>query len=996
MLRAAKTASKLGGLGRALRANSAKTDRVSLHAFDNLFSGANGDYLDRMFDQWCEDPTSVSEEVKDLFEKSVVTDTSEPIMPENLRPISSKSSSAASNTPRSVLNAMRVGWMLRLWAVRGHRLADLDPLKLEGEGLKRRPGSAKVSDRPLFHPADFGFSDSELDQVIHLAVSDKVGGLLALNQEPMTLRQLYTTLRNIYAGKVGWEYMHIHDAKQLLWLRKRIETPDEQRVTLDHREIFHHLARAELFEKFLQIKFSNVKRFGLDGAEVLIPAMSELLEKSSELGVEAVVLGMPHRGRLNVLANLAGKPFGAIFGEFQGSGGHMESLEFGSGDVKYHLGFTQKKKMRSGQDMSISLAANPSHLEAVAPVVQGKTKAKQLFRGKGDEDGKKSVMSIVMHGDAAFAGQGVCFESMGLSDLKEYDVGGTIHIIVNNQIGFTTDPISSRSTPYCSDLGKAFGAPIFHVNADATAEVIKVFKLAAEWRAKYQQDVIIDLICYRRYGHNESDEPLFTQPSMYKKIAAHPTQLKIYGDKLVEDGILTREDIEAETAKVNELLKEDFKNLDQYQYQGRSPRAEWLESFWKGFKSPTQLARINPTAKSAEVLTDLGRQLTTFPAGFKPHGVVKRIIEARGESIKAGQGIDWPTAESLAFATLLAEGNHVRLSGQDVERGTFSQRHSVLHDQATGEKLMPLREFEGCNSDVTIQNSSLSEFGVLGFEVGFNSESPNQLVIWEAQFGDFANTAQVIFDQFLSAGEVKWFRQSGLVVNLPHGYDGAGPEHSSGRLERFLQMTAEPEENPHIDPVQGIQQCNWQVCYPTTPAQYFHVLRRQVHRDFRKPLIVFFAKSTLRAPNVSSLADFTPPTEFLPVIDDKDVVEPEKIRKLILCSGQIWFALNAYKKKNNVEDIALVRVEQLSPFPWNEVEATFKKYPNAELQWCQEESKNMGAWLYAEVRIENILEEIEDPRAIVFNGRRPSAAPATGLSVLHEMEHTELMTAAFV
>eukprot|EP01059_Diplonema_ambulator_P013858 TRINITY_DN24556_c1_g1_i1.p1 TRINITY_DN24556_c1_g1~~TRINITY_DN24556_c1_g1_i1.p1 ORF type:complete len:988 (+),score=339.01 TRINITY_DN24556_c1_g1_i1:93-3056(+) len=984
MMRAARAAVRKGARGMA-------TERQPLHVFDNLFSGANGDYLDRMFDKWCEEPGSVSEELQEFFGKAAAEDPKTPLVPENLRPLSP--TTAVSGTSRSVLNAMRVGWMLRLWAVRGHRLADLDPLKLAEEGDKRKPGSAKVSTRPLFHPADFGFTEAELDQVIHLAVSDQIGGLLALDQEPMTLRQLYSRLKEIYAGKVGWEYMHIHDAKRLLWLRKRIETPLEQRMALDHKEIFHQLARAELFEKFLQVKFTNVRRFGLDGAEVLIPGMLEMLERSSELGVESVVMGMPHRGRLNVLANVAGKPFGAIFGEFQGSG-PSDSLEFGSGDVKYHLGFVQKKKMRTGKDMHISLAANPSHLEAVSPVVQGKTKAKQLFRSNGDDDGKAKVMSVIMHGDAAFAGQGVCFESMGLSDLKEYDVGGTIHIIVNNQIGFTTDPISSRSTPYCSDLGKAFGAPIFHVNADATAEVIKVFKLAAEWRAKYKTDVIIDLICYRRYGHNESDEPLFTQPLMYKKISQHPTQLKIYGDKLIEDGVMTAEEIKAATAKVNDLFREEFTSCDKYQYKGRSPRAEWLESFWKGFKSPTQLARIMPTATEIDRLRSVGKQACTLPEKFTPHNVVKKILQLRMDSLEAGEGIDWSTAEALAFGTLLQEGNHVRLSGQDVERGTFSQRHAAVHDQLNGEKYFPLKNIEGVEAQLTIQNSSLSEFGVLGFELGFSSESPNQLVIWEAQFGDFANTAQVIFDQFLSAGEVKWYRQSGLVVNLPHGMDGAGPEHSSGRLERFLQMTAEPEVNPHIDPVKSLQNCNWQVVYPSTPAQYFHVLRRQVHRDFRKPLIVFFAKSTLRAPYVSSLADFAPPTEFLPVIDDS-TVQPEKVKKLVLCTGQIYFALNAHRVKHNITDIAFVRVEQLSPFPWNEIEEIVKRYPSAEIVWCQEESKNMGAWLYVEVRIEAILQELGDSRGIKYVGRRASAAPATGHQQLHEMEHQELMTSIF-
>ena len=821
-------------------------------------------------------------------------------------------------------------------------------------------------------------------------MSDKVGGFLALDQPPTTLRDLYAKLQVVYGNKIGWEYMHISDSERLLWLRKRIETPDVKRLTISHGDVLHHLAKAELFEKFLQIKFANVKRFGLDGSEVLIPGMIEMLEKSSDLGVESVVMGMAHRGRLNVLANVCGKKFGAIFGEFQG--GNQDELEFGSGDVKYHLGLSEKRQMRNGKMLNISLSANPSHLEAVNPVVMGKTRAKQLFTGDTD---RSKTLSVLIHGDASFSGQGVCFEAMGLNDLNDYTVGGTIHVIINNQIGFTTDPLSSRSTPYCSDLGKAFCAPVFHVNADATEEVIRVFKLAAEWRSKWKSDVVIDLICYRRYGHNESDEPAFTQPIMYKKIAAHPTQLKIYGDRLIEQGIMTKKELGEAIEVVNQMLKEEYKNIDSYKPKGPSGRAEWLESFWTGFKSPTQKARNTGTAVSAETLRAVSHELNTIPKNFTPHAAVLRQIEARHKAVESGAGIDWSTAEALAFATLLSEGNHVRLSGQDVERGTFSQRHSVIHDQITGDKLCTLGQYSGSKGECTIVNSSLSEFGVLGYELGYSMEAPNQLVIWEAQFGDFANTAQVIFDQFLSAGEMKWYRQSGLVVNLPHGYDGAGPEHSSGRMERMLQMTNEPEEDPETDCVAAIQKCNWQVVFPTTPAQYFHLLRRQVHRNFRKPLILFFAKSTLRAPNVSTIEDLTSPSEFKTVLED-EVVDASKVRKVILCTGQIWHTLNAQRNKKGVDDIALVRVEQVAPFPWAEVRSAIQSYPaSATLQWAQEEPRNMGAWTFVSVRIENLLEGIDDKRVLEYNGRDAAAATATGLAKLHEMEQEKLIADAF-
>ena len=829
-----------------------------------------------------------------------------------------------------------------------------------------------------------------LPQVFHLAVSDKIGGLLALDQEPKTLRDLYNILREVYGGKIGWEYMHIADSERQLWLRKRIETPDTRRMTIDHGEVFHWLARGELFEKFLQIKFTNVKRFGLDGSEVLIPGMVEMLEKSSDLGVDNVVMGMAHRGRLNVLANICGKKFGAIFGEFQG--GKVEELEFGSGDVKYHLGLSEKRKMRNGKTLNISLAANPSHLECVNPVVMGKTRAKQKFTKDAD---RSKTLSVLIHGDASFSGQGVCFEAMGLNDLTRYTVGGTIHIVINNQIGFTTDPASSRSTPYCSDLGKTFNAPVFHVNADATEEVIRVFKLAAEWRAKFKSDVVIDLICYRRFGHNESDEPAFTQPLMYKKINAHPTQMTIYADHLVEKGLMTRKEVGEGIERVNSLLKDEYKKIEEYVHKGRSPRAEWLESFWTGFKSPTQQARNTGTAVTREQLQELSGELNTVPSNFTLHPSVQRQLETRHKTVVSGEGIDWSTAEQLAFATLLVDGNYIRLSGQDVERGTFSQRHASLHDQITGQKLTPLQTLPQSTATCTIVNSSLSEFGVLGYELGYSMEAPNQLVIWEAQFGDFANTAQVIFDQFIAAGEVKWYRQSGLVVNLPHGYDGQGPEHSSGRIERFLQMTNEPEEDPDMDSVTAIQKCNWQVVYPSTPAQYFHALRRQLHRDFRKPMILFFAKSTLRAPNVSSMQDFEAPSEFLNVLED-NVVEPETVRRVIFCSGQIWFALNAHREKLGVTDVALVRMEQIAPFPWAEMKENIRKYPaSAEIQWCQEEPRNMGSYLFSEVRIENILETMGDARTLKYNGRIASAATATGLKQLHDIEHAKILADAF-
>eukprot|EP00754_Rhynchopus_humris_P016385 Rhum_TRINITY_DN14511_c4_g2::Rhum_TRINITY_DN14511_c4_g2_i1::g.93740::m.93740/K00164/OGDH, sucA; 2-oxoglutarate dehydrogenase E1 component len=964
-------------------------ERQLLHKHDSLFNCANADFLDAEFDKWVEDPASVESSMSEFFEKATASGFEVPLQEETLRPLSEGSSSGG-GPPRSILHAMRVGWMLRLWAVRGHRLADLDPLCMV-EKEERRPGSAKVSDKPMFHPSDFGFTEADLDQTFHLAVSDKVGGFLALDQPPTTLRDLYAKLQVVYGNKIGWEYMHISDSERLLWLRKRIETPDVKRLTISHGDVLHHLAKAELFEKFLQIKFANVKRFGLDGSEVLIPGMIEMLEKSSDLGVESVVMGMAHRGRLNVLANVCGKKFGAIFGEFQG--GNQDELEFGSGDVKYHLGTVQDRVLRNGKPVRVSLVANPSHLEAVNPVVAGKVRAKQRYAK--DHDGSKSI-PILLHGDAAFSGQGICYETMGLSHLYRYQCGGTIHIVVNNQIGFTTNPQENRSSPYCTDIGKQ-GTPVFHVNGDDVESVVRVCKLAIEYRQRWKSDVIIDLICYRRNGHNEKDEPMFTQPTMYQAIKNHPSVLTVYEQKLIKEGAITKAEAQAVRKEADATLKEEYKHAKSYQPK----KEDWMESKWEHYKSSSQLASLRRTGVAPEQLTEIGKKLYQLPENFTPHPKLKSILKRGEANLLSGKNIEWGQAEALAFATLLLEGNHVRLSGQDVERGTFSHRHSVIHDYNNNNKYCPLGHLHPSQAHFEVCNSSLSEYGVTGFEIGYSMENPASLVLWEAQFGDFANGAQVMWDQFLSCGEEKWVRQCGMVVLLPHGYDGQGPEHSSARLERFLIASDEDETGPKRGATNSEEQIlnsNWQVVYPSTPAQYFHVLRRQLHRSFRKPLVVFVSKAYLRAPNVSPLEDFSPESNFQLVIDDEaeDLISPPiLVKRVALCSGQMYFRAQEERKARGRWDVALVRVEQLAPFPFQQVKDTLERYSNADIVWLQEEPKNMGAWSHVRPRAKTVLGELQFSQKIRYIGRNPSASPATGLASIHAKEHQQIMDQLF-
>ncbi|GLJ06329.1 hypothetical protein SUGI_0036560 [Cryptomeria japonica] len=948
---------------------------------DNFLDGTSSVYLEELQRAWEADPQSVDESWDNFFRNFV-----------------GQAATSPGISGQTIQESMRLLLLVRAYQVNGHMKAKLDPL-----GLEQREIPVDLE------PGLYGFTEADLDREFFLGVW-KMSGFLSENRPVQTLRSILNRLEQAYCGTIGYEYMHIPDRDQCNWLREKIETvvpsmygPERRHVILDR------LIWSTQFENFLATKWTAAKRFGLEGAETLIPGMKEMFDRSADMGVESIVIGMSHRGRLNVLGNVVRKPLRQIFSEFSGGTKPVEEVGSytGTGDVKYHLGTSYDRPTRGGKRIHLSLVANPSHLEAVDPVVIGKTRAKQYY--SNDKERTKN-MAILIHGDGSFAGQGVVYETLHLSALPNYTTGGTIHIVVNNQVAFTTDPKSGRSSQYCTDVAKALNAPIFHVNGDDVEAVVHACELAAEWRQTFHSDVVVDIVCYRRFGHNEIDEPSFTQPKMYQVIKNHPRAVDVYEEQLIQSGQLSKEEIDALHSKVNSILNEEF--VDSKEYVPN--RRDWLSAYWTGFKSPEQLSRRRNTGVKPEILKNVGKAITTLPETFNPHRAVKRIFDQRLQMIEKEEGVDWAVGEALAFATLLVEGNHVRLSGQDVERGTFSHRHAVVHDQETGARYCPLDHVVMNQNEemFTVSNSSLSEFGVLGFELGYSMENPNSLVLWEAQFGDFANGAQVIFDQFVSSGESKWLRQSGLVVLLPHGYDGQGPEHSSARLERFLQNSDDnPFVIPEMDPTlrTQIQQCNWQVVNVTTPANYFHVLRRQLHRDFRKPLIVMSPKNLLRHKDCkSNLSEFDDVqghpgfdkqgTRFKRLIKDQNdhSDREEGIQRLILCSGKVYYELDEGRQRIERKDVAICRVEQLCPFPYDLVQRELKRYPNAEIVWCQEEPMNMGAYNYITPRLLTAMRAVDRGTLedIKYVGRAPSAATATGFSQVHAKEQKELVETA--
>ena len=944
--------------------------------------GANSDFIEQLYSRYLTNPGSVDQSWQQFF--AMLGDDPDAVKAElrgaSWRPRNGGAEPAlddvadigaaaarvaeqaaglgADGVRAATLDSLRALMLIRSYRVRGHLKARLDPLGLEPPKY-----------HPELDPATYGFGEDDLDRPIFL---DNVLGL-----ETATVREIMAVVERTYSGTLAVEYMHIQSPEQKAWIQQRIEGWDKEPTftLMGKKAILNKIIETEGFEQFLNIKYTGTKRFGLDGGEALIPAIEAIIKRGGQLGVEEIIIGMAHRGRLNMLCNVMDKPFRAVFSEFQGASANPEDVQ-GSGDVKYHLGSSSDREF-DGNRVHLSLTANPSHLEAVDPVVLGKARAKITQLGPDSAD---RVLPLLLHGDAAFAGQGMIAECFGLSLLKGYRTGGTIHFIHNNQIGFTTAPKFSRSSPYPSDSAKMVMAPIFHVNGDDPEAVVHAAKIAIEFRQEFNVDVVVDMFCYRRHGHNEGDEPAFTQPSMYKVIRNHPTTKRIYADNLIEEGSLTAAEADEMEQRFRATLDAEFEASATY----KPNRADWFDGRWSGMGRAPTGDRRGTTAVEIETLRQVGRRLTEVPEGLNLHRTIRRLLQAKAQMLETGEGIDWATGEALAFGTLLLEGMPVRLSGQDSARGTFSQRHAALIDQETEERYLPLANLAEGQAHFEVIDSMLSEAAVLGFEYGYTLAEPQALVLWEAQFGDFANGAQVIIDQFISAGEAKWLRMSGLTMLLPHGYEGQGPEHSSARLERYLQLCAED---------------NIQVANVTTPANYFHVLRRQVHRKFRKPLILMTPKSLLRHKRcVSRLADFGPGSSFHRVLyEDNPPAPPEKIKRLILCTGKIFYDLIEEREKRGIDDVHVFRIEQLYPYPTDPLAYELKPFTDVEkVVWCQEEPKNMGAWTFIEPWLEEVFAKVgmSKVKRAAYAGRRASASTATGLLGKHLEEQAELLAEA--
>lgn len=935
--------------------------------------GANGTFIEELYQLYLENPESVDQSWKDYFSGLPATKSAVPsaswaphtpaivgyIDPETLAKIKAEKAAAKSTKPDASSDSVRAHMLIRAYRVRGHLLADLDPL-----GIEIRKSEAELH----LDPASYGFSEGDMDHPIH--IGNEVEGV-----ETATLRELIAILRAIYCRHIGLEFMHIQSLEQKEWLQHKLEAlRGNQTFSAEQKkEILQNIIEVELFEQFLHVKFPGAKRFSVEGGENSITAVNAVIATASTLGVKEVILGMPHRGRLNMLTKVMGKPYYSMLSEFQGNLAHPEDLNI-SGDVKYHLGTSSDREFTPGHKVHLSLTANPSHLEAVNPVVVGKVRAKQ---GQIKDTARQEVMGLLLHGDAAFAGQGVVAETLSLSDLVGYRTGGTVHIIVNNQIGFTTSPKNARASRYPTEVAKMVEAPIFHVNGDDPEAVVSASRIAAEFRQKFKKDVVIDVMCFRLHGHNETDEPMFTQPLMYKQIGKHKTAIEVYSDNLIAQGVLTAGSLDEMKVKFRTFLDNQLEEAQSY----KPNKADWLEGKWTGFeKAEYNGAAQEITGVKKEELKKIGLVLSQKPENFNTNSKVVRQLAAKQKMFETGQGIDWATAEALAFGSLLANGVPVRLSGQDCGRGTFSHRHAVLVDQETDARYLPLNHISEKQAHFEVIDSNLSEFAVLGFEYGYSLAEPNSLVLWEAQFGDFSNGAQVIIDQFISSAEIKWLRMSGLVMLLPHGYEGQGPEHSSCRIERYLQLCAEE---------------NMQVVNCTTPASYFHVLRRQIVRKYRKPLIVAAPKSLLRS-KFSALEEMAEGTSFKRVIPEvSPLVADDKVRRVVISSGKVYYDLFEERTKRDIKDVALIRMEQLYPFPEEELLAEFKRYKNAEIVWCQEEPKNMGGWYFVSERIEEVLAKTGGTaRRPAYAGRLAAASPATGYMKIHTKEQAALVDAA--
>jgi len=945
----------------------------------SFLAGNNFEFINEFYADYIQDPNSLPESWRKFFdglsddEKIIYDNLNGPswspekkIKKRKISFIDKKETE--DNIPESNLksikqaskDSVRAIMLIRAYRIRGHLIANLDPLSIQ-----------KKDEHPELKPESYGFTKNDYDRQIFL---DGVLGIQYGN-----LNQILSILKKTYCSNIGYEFMHMGDPDEKSWIRDRIEGPEKDITFTKNgkRAILNKMVQAEGFEKYLHIKFVGTKRFGLDGGESLIPALEQIIKRGGNLGAKEIKIGMPHRGRLNVLANVMGKPFKAIFSEFFGKSVNA-SKDF-EGDVKYHLGASSNREF-DGNSVHISLTDNPSHLEAVNPVVLGQVRAKQFFH---KDKSRKKVIPVLMHGDAAFAGQGIVAECFAMSGLPGHNIGGTIHIIVNNQIGFTTAPRFARSSPYPSDVAKIAQAPIFHVNGDDPEAVVHCAKIATEYRQKFNRDVVIDMVCYRRFGHNEGDEPSFTQPIMYKKIKTHPTTLTIYGKKLSMEGLSSDDDLQNEKVNFKKFLEKEFESSKNYKSE-----LKWFDGAWSRFKPGLGKDKRGASGVDKKKLIEIGKKISTIPSDFSAHKTLKKIFDQRMRTIVEGKTIDWSTAESLAFGTLLTEGFSVRLSGQDSGRGTFSQRHAVLRNQDNHQRYIPLNNISNSQKNFEIIDSLLSELAVLGFEFGYSLSEPETLVLWEAQFGDFANGAQIIIDQFISSGESKWGRASGLVMLLPHGYEGQGPEHSSARLERFLQLCAGE---------------NIQVVNCTTPSNYFHVLRRQMHREFRKPLIVMTPKSLLRHKKcISNISEFSKNSTFHRVLEDdayskiNNLLELKKrddqINKVVMCSGKIYYDLIEAREKHKNDKITFVRLEQLYPFPAKTLANILKRYTKATFVWCQEEPKNMGAWNTVRNYIDRTLEMINfGDKSVKYVGRNAASSTATGNLNKHLAQQKEIL-----
>jgi len=952
----------------------------------SAMSGANAAYLADTYARWVEDPTKVDPSFAELFDalnddaRSVLTDAmgaswaprprggfapAEEVKPapKGAAPAKAAAPAAAADpeaTRRAVLDSIRALMLIRSYRVRGHLEAQLDPL-----GLQVTPQHPELSTK------FWGFEEADLDRPIFI---DKVLGL-----ETATIRQIMERLRATYCGHIGVEFMHIQDPEQKSWIQQRIEGAPWAGSfgAADKRKLLTQLTEAEGFEAFCAKKYVGTKRFGLEGGESTIPAVLATIETAAGQGVNEIAIGMAHRGRLNVLVNVVQKPFVQVFSEFKGSSFKPDDVQ-GSGDVKYHLGTSTDIEI-GGKTVHLSLQPNPSHLEAVNPVVAGKVRARQ--DQAGDTKTRTSVMGILLHGDAAFAGQGLVYETLAMSQLIGYRTGGTIHIVTNNQIGFTTVPAHAYSGLYCTDVAKSVQAPILHVNGDDPEAVVWCARLCTEFRMRFQSDVVLDIVCYRRHGHNEGDEPAFTQPVMYNRIREMKTTRTLYAEQLATEGSVPAEEAKSIQDGFFAKLEDAFQAAASF----KPNKADWLEGHWSGLKAVGNgegVEQLHETAVALDTLREVGGALCRVPGGFNANPKITRQLEVKKNAIEGGEGIDWATGEALAFGTLLLEGHRVRLSGEDVQRGTFSQRHAVLVDQATQQEYVPLNNIKEGQAKFEAFNSLLAEFGVLGFDYGYSLADPKTLVLWEAQFGDFANGAQVIIDQFVASGETKWLRMSGLVMLLPHGQEGQGPEHSSARLERYLQLCAE----------RNIRVCNF-----TTPANYFHALRRQLKANYRKPLVIMTPKSLLRHKlAVSSLAEFGPGSAFRYVIPEVEAIAPEeKVKRVVLCTGKVYYDLLQERQAKGISNVALIRVEQIYPFPEKSLSQALAPYKNAEVVWCQEEPENNGAWNFVDRRIEGVLKGLDiKAKRPDYVGREAAASPATGLAKIYQAQQETLVRAA--